>query len=337
MNTYTSLSQRTNVWAVKKLLVNMQPYMHIQNLAGQNAQPLPENTNSTVSFRRYLDFAVNDTPLTEGTTTDNQQDLNKEDFTVSVQQYGAFTTLSDKALLLMEDPVLEQTISRMGIQAGKTVETVGWKVLSTCSNVVFAGGVASASLVNSVFTIDDIRSAVAVLLNNNTEKVADAVDATPKFNTVGLPESYYALIHPNILKDLRKMNASATGKSDDYIPVEKYSQTAPLLKGEVGKVEDVRFLQSTLYTPTLGGGAASTSVRNTTGNADLYNIVIIGKDAYSTVAVKGVYSAEINVSADIATVDNPYKAKRSISWKLWYAIVITNPRNLVRIVTACSK
>ena len=337
MNTYTSLNQRTNVWAIKKLLVNMQPYMHISNLAGQNATALPENTNSTVSFRRYLDFAVSVTPLTEAATTDNYQDLTKEDFTVSVAQYGAYTILSEKALLLMEDPVLEQTIARMGIQAGKTVETIGWNTLSTCTQVILAGGAASAAAVTSVFTIDTIRSAVSVLLNNNVEKIGEVVSATPGFNTSPVDAAYMALINPNQIKDLRNLNAAATGKSDDFLSKEKYPNQTSVMNGEIGKVEECRFLQSTLYAPSLGAGGATTAVRNTAGNADLYNIVIVGKDAFSSVAVKGVYSAEINVSADIATINNPYKSQRSISWKLWYAIVITNPRNLVRIVTACSK
>ena len=332
MNTYTSLSQRTNVWAVKQLLINMQPYMHIMNLAGQNSVALPENTNSTVSFRRYLDFPVNTTPLVEGTNSfsgaqaGNYQDMTKEDFSVSMIQYGAFTQLSDKVTLLMEDPVLQQAVERLGIQAGKVVETIGWNTLSACSQVLYTGTATSVLTTDTVFSTGTLRSAVRVLQSNNVEKISKMIGATPGYATNPVADAYYALIHTDQIKDLY---ANA-----EFFPVEKYPTTGGIAQGEVGKIEQIRFLQSTLYVPALGAGASSTTVKNTAGKADVYNIVILGKDAFTTVAVKGVYAAKIQVSMDGATTADPYNSSRTISWKLWYAICITNPKNLIRIVTA---
>lgn len=339
-NTYASLTPRTNAWAVAELLVNAQPHQHIQNLAGQAAQPVPENKNDTIVFRRYLNLPINITPLTEGTTTDNANDLTYEDFTVQLKQYGSFTTISDKALLLHEDPLLAQALQLEGEQAGKVIETIGWNTLSANLNVILTGTAALVTDVVVPFTMSTLRNAVRFLDNNDAPKIKEAVSTSAAFNTTPIAEAYYCLMHPDLKKDLRNLNATnLNGNINDFIPVEQYGNNSSAISGEVGSVEDIRFLSSTIYKPALGGGGTvatdgTATVRRTGSKADVYTMVVLGKNAYSTVAVKGMWSAQIMVSADMATRADPYKSARTISWKMWYAIVITNPRNIISIKTA---
>lgn len=352
-NTSTTITPRVNAWAVKELLKNMQPEMFIQNLG--NATVVPQNVGDTINFRRYLDFVPNLTPITEGTNNlpngptsgvaNNYQDINAENFQVKLLQYGGYTSLTDKLLLTHQDPLFQEAIQLLGTQAGKTIELIGWNVLSAATNAVYTGTATSVATVAKPFTIKDLRRAVNVLENNDAEKISKVVASTPGFGSSAVPRAFYGLIHTDLKFDLLNLNEAAVNnsKSDYFVPYEKYANVANVMQGEIGTAAEIRFLASTLYKPALGAGAVikDDSVRTTTvggdKRADVYNMVILGRDAYSTVAIKGAFAARINVSIDQATVADPYNATKTISWKVFYAVLITNPRNIVRIVTASAQ
>lgn len=346
-NNYTGLNPRTQAWVVTQLLENSLPYMNIHNMMGQDEKALPTKTGDQVKFRRYLPFTVNKTPLTDGTsnlsgaTAENYQPLNFEDFMVQVQEYGIWTSLSEKAELMVEDDILGETVRLFGENLGQVSESLSWDVLSAATVVFTTENVATPSLVKAPFNINDLRSVERFLLNNSVSKISTMLTASVGIATEPVAAAYWGLCHPDLIKDFRNLNASAVGKSDDFIPVEKYSTQGNVMPSEFGKVESIRMVQSPLYTPVKGGGAViagTPTVKTTTvgadKKADIYNIVIFGKHAYQTLALKGHESAEVLVADRKPSAVDPYAHIRSIAGKIWQATLITNPRNICRLVTA---
>lgn len=83
--TYSSISQRTNVYAEVKMLEHAEPILVLEKFA--DTKPLPKNKSETISFRRPIPFPVEPTELVEGVTPAAQQ-MQYEDVSVTMGQYG---------------------------------------------------------------------------------------------------------------------------------------------------------------------------------------------------------------------------------------------------------
>ena len=170
------------------------------------------------------------TPLTEGVTP-NGQKLTMGVITATVAQYGGFVELSDILLLTAIDNNLVQATELLASQAGRTLDTITREVLNGGTNVLYAGGVLDRSLLvggrgtasyNKYLTVDEIRKAVRALKVQNTQKI----------------NGYYVgIIHPDAAYDL--MN------DPKWVNVKTYSDPEGIYEGEIGKIEGVRFVEST--------------------------------------------------------------------------------------------
>lgn len=83
--TYTSVDQRTNVYAEVKMLEYAEPILVLEKFA--DSKPLPKNKADTIEFRRPVPFPVEPTELTEGVTPAAHQ-MEYEDVSVQMGQYG---------------------------------------------------------------------------------------------------------------------------------------------------------------------------------------------------------------------------------------------------------
>ena len=203
-----------------------EPYL-VHDQFGQK-QPIPKNGGKTIEFRKYSPLAKALTPLTEGVTPDGQK-LTMSTITATVAQYGGYVTLSDVLLLTAIDNNLLQATELLASQAGRTLDTVTREVLQGGTNVMYAqGGSARATLAytssasNNCVTFDDIRKAVRALKVQNTPKIKG---------------SYVAIVHPDVAYDIMS--------DTKWINVKTYSDPDGMYEGEIGKIEGVRFVETT--------------------------------------------------------------------------------------------
>lgn len=83
--TYSSISQRTNVYAEVKMLEHAEPILVLEKFA--QTKPLPKNKSETIEFRRPVPFPVEPTELVEGVTPPAKQ-MTYDDVSVTMGQYG---------------------------------------------------------------------------------------------------------------------------------------------------------------------------------------------------------------------------------------------------------
>ena len=165
--------------------------MTLIDLAGPNLvhdqfgqeKPIPQGSGKTIEFRKYDSLPKATTPLTEGVTPDGSN-LNVTTVTATVQEYGAYVTISDMLKLTAIDNNITEALQLLGDQAGRTLDTITRDVLAGGTNVNYCGGRTSrASLTTSdKLTVLDIEKAATQL---------KAVNA-PTFDG-----DYVAIIHPS--------------------------------------------------------------------------------------------------------------------------------------------
>lgn len=321
---YGDISPRTAAYAEKELLKRGLPFLVLEKF-GQ-AKPLPANSTKVMKFRRYSALSNTPVALTEGVTPASQQ-LSVVDVTATLSQYGGLTTISDVILDTHEDQTLNEAVNLLGEQAAQMIEKMRFGVLKAGTNVLYANG-AARNAVNTAISLTLQRRAVRALKRQNARFITSIVRSTPAYGTEAVAPGYVGLIHPDLEADVRGL----TG----FVPAEKYGSISQW-ENELGKVEDVRYVTSTIFEPFADAGGAKGTMLSTTGtNADVYPVLYVARDAYGIVALKGMFALTPMVVNPKPSDSDPLAQRGHVSWKAMQTAVILNDAWMVRAEVAAT-
>lgn len=270
-------------------LIDMAEPELVHDQFGQK-HPIPKNGGKTIEFRKYDPLPKALTPLTEGVTPDGQK-ISMGVVTATVKQYGGFVELSDILLLTAIDNNLVQATKLLGSQAGRTLDTITREVLNGGTNVQYAEGQVTSrgelsytdAENNMNLTVDAVRKAVRFL------KVMNA----PRIN------GYYAgIIHPDCSYDLMS--------DPKWVNVKTYADPEGIYEGEIGRIEGVRFVETSEAKVFTGEGA---------GGRDVYSTLILGADAYGVTEIAGGGLQHIVKQLGSAGTADPLDQRATAGWK----------------------
>jgi N4-gp56 family major capsid protein len=351
ITSYGDISPAVAAYSVVRMLKRAMPYLHLEKF-GQT-YPLPTNSTQTAKFRRYFlsgaagaagpdngagtngngsafYIPLATTPLVEGVTPSGSL-LANQDYTVTLAQYGDFVTITDVIEDTHTDPILQQTTDILGEQAAVTVETLRFNVLKAGTNVWYGGNVSGRTSIVTAITLTDQRRVTTGLNRQNAKKITQVVASNPDFNTKSVEAAYMAVCHPDLESDVRGM----TG----FVPVASYGPHTSPFEGEIGAVEQVRYLTSTVIAPftDAGGAVGSTGLRSTSGTSiDVYPVLIFGRDAYGIVPLKGKSSMTPMVVNPKPAPGDPLGQRGTVGWKLWTSTVILQDAYMARLEEGCT-
>lgn len=313
VNVYGDISPRTAAFTAVGLLKRGMPYMLLEKFGQSKA--LPGNKSTTMKFRRYEHLPLTLTPLVEGVTPPAQK-LTFTDITATLEQLGNIVGISDVIIDTHEDPVLQEMEGVLGEQAAKTIEAYRWNHLKAASNVFYANNVSARTGIVTAISKADQRRVVRSLENQEAGHMTSIIRSTPSFNTENVLPCFVALCHVNLKSDIRAM--------DDFIDAKEYGSVSPW-ESEIGAVEEVRYLHSTVFTPYPDAGGAKGALISTSGtSADVYPVIYIGKDSFGLVALKGKYAITPMVVNPRPTDSDPLAQRGWVGWKTMQTAVILN-------------
>jgi N4-gp56 family major capsid protein len=310
---------------------------------GQTPTVIPTRSTKVAKFRRYFlqgalgaagdgnpanayTNVLSLTPLTEGVTPAGKK-LTFQDYTVTLVQLGDYAPLTDVIDMTHEDNVLAQLMEVMAESAAQTLETYRYNVLKAGVNVFYANGTARTA-VNTVITLALQRQITTGLVRQNAKMITQVVKSTVQFRTEPIEAAFIALVHPDLETDIRNM----TG----FINTKQYGTVTPW-ENEIGSVERVRYLTSTIYAPFPDAGGAKGAMRSTSGTlADVYPILYLGRDAYGIVSLKGDQSITPMVVNPKPAAGDPLGQRGTVAWKTMTGITILNDCYMGRAETAAT-
>ncbi len=269
--------------------------------------PIPKNGGKTIEFRKYSPLPKATTPLTEGVTPDGQK-LHVSTITGTVHQYGGYVELSDMLLMTAIDNNLVQATELLGSQAGRTLDTIVRDIITAGHNVQYAEGqvdsraelVGGAADGNHYLTVDAVRRAVRYLKKMNA----------PKINGY-----YVGIIHPDVSYDLMS--------DPKWVNVKTYSDPDGIYEGEIGKIEGVRFVETTEGKVFEGKGA---------NGCDVYATMILGANAYGVTEISGG-GLEMIVK-QLGAGQDPLNQRATAGWKATLTAERLVEEYMMRVETA---
>ena len=218
---------------------------------------IPAGNGKTIEFRKFTPLAKITTALVEGVTPDGQA-LDVDVVNATVSQYGGYVIITDMLDLTAIDNIKTEAVQLIGSQAGRSMDTVTREVLNAGTNVQYHEGERgnrAAITSGDKLTVRAIRAAVRTLKRMNT----------PQING-----SYVGIIHPDVSYDLMD--------DPSWVEWHKYTDPEAMYQNEIGKIANVRFVETT---------EAKVFEKAGTGSMDIYSTLVLGKDAYGVTSIDG--------------------------------------------------
>lgn len=324
--TYSGVSQRTNVYAASVFLEHVTPQEVFTKFG--DTKPMPKNKAETIKFRRSVPFPKLTTELAEGITPTARQ-MQFEDVSATMQEWGDVVECTDRVRELSEDPVVAEASKNLGEQAVETMEGVCWGVLRAGTQVGYTNGSARNTLF-STFSLNKMHAAIRNLNSQRAKMITEVLAPSVNYGTSAVEAGYIAFAHTDMEHDIRAVSG--------FVPVAKYGSRKPLSPYELGSIENVRFILTVNAEPFLAAGAVvgAGTYKSAGGvNVDVYPIVIIGRGAYAHVPLKGAKSVEMFVHTG-GDKSDPLNQRDIVGAKYWYTALRLNENWMYRIETCAT-
>lgn len=262
-------------------------------------QQLPKNGGNKVEWRKFETFEKALTPLTEGVTPDGNK-VNMTKIESAIAQYGDYTTISDRLELEAVDPIILGVTEEHGAQAGETLDTITRNEVITGTQVIYGGGKTSRDTLTAEDKITPaLVNQAATLLKKMRAPKTEGGD-------------YIAIIHPSCAYDLRE--------STEWLDVHKYSQTTEIFNGEIGKLHNVRFIET-----------AEQKVWKNASDVAVYAVIVFGHDAYGIIDPSAESLEVIVKQRGSSGTADPLDQRSTVGWKASHAAKILYQERLVRL------
>jgi len=227
--------------------------------------------------------------------------LAKTDLLATVSWYGDFVHITDVVDLTVEDPVLTIASQKLGLQMGKTFDTLMRDILSACASATNASGGSNGQTPTEI-TRSDVDTVVQTLLGNDVDMISTMIQGGSGQGTTPVRAAFYSIIHTALLDDLEDCAG--------FKPVSEYPKQGDVDDAEWGSVGNVRFLMTS-------------NAKVTTESPVQYHLPIIGQEAYGDVELVSVQNI-VKAFGSGGTSD-PLNRKASSGWKkVWVARILND-------------
>ena len=281
--------------------------------------PRQSGTN-TIRFRRYGNLSAATTPLSDGVTPSGSK-LSQTVITAVVKQYGDYVTVTDVVTYESPDPELMIAAEILGDQAADTLDQLTRDVITAGTNVRYVGQSSRAAITSSdKISVAEVKAAIRTLKNNNTRKVTTMIAPSTGYNTDPVNACFVGIVSPDTTFDLDAL--------DGYTPIERYSAQMGVMEGEVGKLKEVRFVETTNAKVFEGAGASS---------IDVHATLIMGRDFYGVTRISGEAMRNIIKPVGSAGTADPLDQRATSGWKATFVAKILNDDFGVRLEHAVSE
>lgn len=263
-------------------------------------QPLPKNNGNKVEWRRFETFKTATTPLVEGVTPDGNK-LSMVKIEQKIEQYGDYTTISDRLELEAVDPVIVAATEEHGAQAGETLDVITRNEVLSGTHVLYAGDKTSRSQLTGADKI------TPTLVNK-------AVTHLKKMRAPKINGKYIGIIHPSVSEDLRE--------SEGWLEAHKYASATEIFNGEIGELHGVRFVETGGQRVYAGADLASDSrTLLVNGAVSAKSVVTFDGGTVEVDALKGryvliegtKYLVESNTATTLTLLDALTEQEASVS------------------------
>jgi N4-gp56 family major capsid protein len=289
--TNTQLTQAIQqIWS-KEILFQAMPILRFEQFAVKKTE-LGVAPGLQINFLRYNNLGVA-SPLVEGVRMQTNA-LTAQQFSITVSEHGYALAVSELLLNASFDDVMASASRLLGRNMALYLDKLSRDTLYSATSTIFGEDRSGLAGVNNWYAYGTNGTSRASMTGQNfltPRTVKDAVETLSTKNIPRLGETYVAFVHPHQSRKLRDM--------PEFIEVTKYAAPGNFMLGEIGRLYDTVFIETTqvrkvvggagtsyttdtAVTPTVtpGGGYITPAEFTGNGSSDRYDAIFIGDNAF---------------------------------------------------------
>jgi N4-gp56 family major capsid protein len=271
------------IWS-KEILFQAMPVLRFEQFAVKKTE-LGVMPGLTINFMRYTNLGVDETngaELTEGVRM-NPSALSASQIQITVKEQGKAISVTELLLNASFDDVMASSSRLLGRHMAQSMDIQARNTLYK-PGVPFAGGGAVAPSVVFGRTAKSTRGSLApyeyAAAGNSgapgymsPATIKDAVEILAEDNIPRLGDTYVCFVNPAQARSLRDW--------PEFIEVTKYAAPGNFMLGEIGRLYDVVFIETTQVKSGLGqvDSNPATSTQDAV-LANSYSAIMIGDNAF---------------------------------------------------------
>jgi len=264
----SQLSQAIQTIWSKEILFQAMPILRFEQFAVKKTE-LGVAPGLRVNFLRYKNFDVVATPLTEGVRMTTNA-LTAEQIAITVAEHGYAVAVSELLLNASFDDIMASASRLLGRHMAQYLDVQARDTLSAATSATFGydrsaydgatnfnlyqEGTAATAVSGANTSVGSGTNAGKYKLTTGAIKDSALVLASKNIPRIG--ETYVQFIHPKQSRDLRS--------NPEFIEVTKYAAPGNFMLGEIGRLYDVVFIETT-QVKKFASGSTVTNYTNSVG------------------------------------------------------------------------
>jgi N4-gp56 family major capsid protein len=249
----SQLSQAIQTIWSKEILFQAMPILRFEQFAVKKTE-LGVAPGLRVNFLRYKNFAVDPTPLTEGVRMTTNA-LTAEQIAITVAEHGYAVAVSELLLNASFDDIMASASRLLGRHMAQYLDVQARNTLSAATSATFGydrSGITGGAFTNyDEGTVGTAISALDGAFKLTTGAIKDSALTLAGKNIPRIGETYVMFIHPKQSRDLRS--------NPEFIEVTKYAAPGNFMLGEIGRLYDTVFIETTQVKKLAASGTYTTS------------------------------------------------------------------------------
>jgi N4-gp56 family major capsid protein len=270
------------IWS-KEILFQAMPVLRFEQFAVKKTE-LGVQPGLQINFMRYNNLGAA-TQLVEGVRLQTNA-LTASQFTITVSEHGYAVAVSELLLNASFDDVMASASRLLGRNMALYLDLQARDALMQGTSVLYGYLPATGTRTPvSPYDLGTVGTSRASLVQTSTSAgyflstaaVKDAVETLSSRNVPRLGETYVAFVHPHQSRRLRD--------NPEFIEVTKYAAPGNFMLGEIGRLYDTVFIETTQVQKATNGAGTGYTVDTTlgvtgNGNSDRYTAIFIGDNAF---------------------------------------------------------
>jgi len=275
----SSLTQAIQTIWSKEILFQAMPILRFEQFAVKKTE-LGVAPGLQINFLRYLNMTPPTAPLTEGVRMQTKS-LTAEQIQITVAEHGDAIAVSELLLNASFDDVMASASRLLGRNMATYLDVQSRDTLGGATSQIYGYNRAGITdyvgyEAGTVGTKATVTAASPASFHLSPHAVKDAVETLSSRNVPRLGETYVCFVHPHQSRRLRD--------TPEWIEISKYAAPGNFMLGEIGRVFDTVFIESTQIRNGLAkGGLApwdSGFSAGATAGANVYESMFIGDNAF---------------------------------------------------------
>ena len=257
------------IWS-KEILFQSMPVLRFEQFAVKKTE-LGTMPGLSVNFMRYNNLPMPSGPLIEGVRMKTHA-ISANQYSITVAEQGFAVAVSELLLNASFDDVMASASRLLGRNMALYMDSQARQTLSRSTSVVF--GYKKPDAINVGYGVYEPGTPATGLTAGanpltgggfwlHPHSVKDAVEVLSSKNVPRLGETYVCFVHPHQSRRIRD--------TPEWIEVTKYAAPGNFMLGEIGRLDDVVFIETTQVGAPTGTDATDLYANLPGGNVTTTN------------------------------------------------------------------